>query len=420
MKERTLVNSGTSVSRIVVTGMGVVTSIGETVPAFWSGLMHGRCGIGPVEGIDTAGLEVRVAAQIKQFDAPGRLAHWKHDKTILHSDRYSWLAAAAADEAIRQSGLEVRFAQPYRVACIIGSAAGGQVSGEKGCRDRFADNKRAVHPMFLPRIIASSATAHVAIEYGIKGPAFAVCSAGATSAHAIALGSDYIRHGLVDVAIVGGADSPITYGVLLASQSLNLLSPEGCFPFSGKRRGTVLAEGAGVLVLESEQHVSKRGGTILAEVCGIGLTSNARDMVTPEAGTMGEAMRRAISDARLQPCDIDYVNAHGTGTRLNDIVETETIKQVFGAHARAMGVSSTKSMHGHALGAAAAIEAIASIEAMRNGWMPPTIGLNESDPECDLDYVPIVGRKKDLRYTMSSSFGLGGFNSILVFGVPSS
>lgn len=403
---------------VVVTGMGLVTPIGETVEKFWSSLVEGKSGIGPLTGVQAENLGISVAAQIKDFDPRIPLKTWHRDKTILHSDRYSWLAAAAADQAIKQSRIELPLAKPYRSACIIGSAAGGQMSGEKGCRDRFIDNKRAVHPMFLLRTIASSATAHIGIEYGVKGPTYAICSAGASAAHSISIGRDYIRHGLVDIAIVGGTESILTYGAMLAAQALGLLSREGCYPFSANRSGTVLAEGAGILVLESERHARARGAEILAEICGIGLSSNATDMLTPSSTGMKDAMQAAIRDARLAPTDIDYLNAHGSATRSSDLAETLAIKELFEDHAYAVGVSSTKSMHGHSFGAAAAVESIACIKALESGCMPPTIGLNDHDPGCDLDYVPNTSRAKKLRYVMSNTFALGGLNASLVMGKP--
>jgi len=405
--------------RVVVTGMGVVTPVGQNVEEFWAGLKEGRCGIRPVEGIELDGLSVRIAAQISDFDHAARLAGWKRDKSILHSGRFCWLAAAAADEAIRDSGLETPFATPDRVACIIGSAAGGQISAEVAARDRYLLGKRAVHPMLLPRLVCSSAPAHIGIEHGIKGPTYAICSAGASAAHAIGIGRDYIRNGLVDVAIVGGSDSTITYSALLACQAMHLLSPEGCFPFSKKRNGTVLAEGAGALILESERHARARGTTkMLAEICGVGITSGGEDMVRPQVDAAAEAMRRALEDAKLAPTAIDYLNAHGPGTVLGDLFETRAVKQVFGRHAYAMSLSSTKSMHGHPLGAAAAFEAVACIKAMETGVIPPTIGLDERDPGCDLDYVPHSARRKKLTYTMSNSFALGALNTAIVFGPP--
>jgi nodulation protein E len=404
--------------RVVVTGMGVVTPIGTTVADFWASCREGRSGVSPLGGFPLEDLKILIAAQIKDFDHRARLKHSKRDKIIVHADRYSWFAAAAADEAIRQSGLEVPFENALRTACIIGSGAGGFVSLENAYRDLFIANKRATHPLTLLRIIGSSAAAHVGIEYGVKGPTFATCSACSTAAHAIGIGRDYIRSGLVDVAIVGASESVINYGTMKAWQAMHVLSPQGCFPFAKKRNGTVLGEGSGILVLESEEHARRRGAKALAELCGFGMTSDSKDMVNPDIDGPSEAMRLALGDARVSPTDVDYVNAHGTATTINDRNETNAIKNVFGAHAAKLAISSTKSMHGHPLGAGGAIEAVASIKALQENWVPPTIGLDEADPECDLDYVPNAGRDKQVTYAMSNSFAFGGLNAVLVFGPP--
>ncbi len=404
--------------RVVVTGMGVVTPIGTTVADFWAGCREGKSGVGPLSGFPLDDLKILIAAQIKDFDHRARLKHSKRDKIILHADRYSWFAAAAADEAVKQAAFEGPFKDPYRTACIIGSGAGGLTTFETAYRDLFIHNKRATHPLTLLRIIGSSAAAHVGIEYGIKGPTFATCSACSTAAHAIGIGRDYIRNGLVDVAIVGASESVITYGTMKAWQAMHVLSPQGCFPFAKKRNGTVLGEGAGVLVLESESHAKARGAKILAELAGFGMTSDSKDMVNPDIDGPSEAMRLALQDARLEPRKIDYLNAHGTATTINDKNETNAIKLVFGDHAKTLAVSSTKSMHGHPLGAGGGIEAIACIKAMQDNWVPPTIGLDEPDPDCDLDYVPNVGREQRVTYTMSNSFAFGGLNAVLVFGPP--
>ncbi len=407
--------------RVVVTGLGVVTPIGLTVPDFWASMRASKCGVtqlGALPQEDLDDLKIKIGAQIKDFDAKARLRHFKRDKFILHSDRYSWFAAAAADEAVTQSGLTVPFEKGSRAACIIGSGAGGLTTFENAYRDLFILKKKATHPLTLIRIIGSSASAHVGIEYGVKGPTFATCSACSTAAHAIGIARDYIRHGLVDVAICGASESVINYGTMKAWQALHVLSPEGCFPFAKNRNGTVLGEGAGILVLESYEHAKARGAKILAEICGFGMTSDADDMVNPDIEGPRNAMRLALEDAGIAPTDIDYLNAHGTGTTLNDRNETNAIKDLFGKHAYKMPVSSTKSMHGHPLGAGGGIEAVACIKAMEDNWMPPTIGLNEPDPDCDLDYIPNVGREKKLSYTMSNSFAFGGLNAVLVFGRP--
>lgn len=404
--------------RVVVTGTGVVTPIGLDVAEFWAGIKAGKCGVSELGGFPLEDLKILIAAQIKDFDPRARLKHFKRDKIITLADRYSWFAAAAADEAVKQSGLEVPFTNPYRSACIIGSGAGGLVTYEKAYRDLFIENKRATHPLTLLRIIGSSGSAHVGIEFGVKGPTFATCSACSTATHAIGIARDYIRHGLVDVAIAGASESVINYGTMKAWQALHVLSPQGCFPFAKKRNGTVLGEGAGILVLESLEHAKARGAKILAELVGYGMTSDSKDMVNPDIEGPAEAMRIALDDAKLSPGSIDYLNAHGTATTINDKNETNAIKRVFGNHASKLAISSTKSMHGHPLGAGGGIEAVACIKAMEEGFLPPTIGLDEPDPECDLDYVPNVGRNKQLTYTMSNSFAFGGLNAVVVFGPP--
>lgn len=408
----------TASRRVVVTGMGVVTPIGTTVADFWAGCRASKLGVGELTAFPVEDLKILIAAQVKDFDAKARLKHFRRDKIILHADRYSQFAAAAADEALQQAGLELPFKDGYRVACVIGSGAGGLVTMENSYRDLFILKKKATHPLTLLRFIGSSAAAHVGIEYGIKGPTFATCSACSTAAHAIGIGRDYIRHGLADVAIVGASEAVITYGVMRAWQAMHVLSPEGCYPFAKKRNGTVLGEGAGILVLESQDHAKARGAKVLAELAGFGMTSDSKDMVNPDIDGPSEAMRLALADAKLSPSDIDYLNAHGTATTINDRNETNAIKVVFGDHAKKLAVSSTKSMHGHPLGAGGGIEAVASIKAIQDNWVPPTVGLDEADPECDLDYVPNVGREKRVAYAMSNSFAFGGLNAVLVFGPP--
>jgi nodulation protein E len=400
--------------RVVITGMGAVTPIGTTVDEFWAGLRAGKSGVSALGGFPLEDLKILIAAQIKDLDHKARLKHFKRDRIISLADRYSWFAAIAADEAVRMSGLEMPMANPYRSACIIGSGAGGLVTFETAYRDLFILNKRAT----LLRIIGSSAAAHVGIEFGVKGPTFATCSACSTATHAIGIARDYIQNGLVDVAIAGASESVINYGTMKAWQALHVLSPEGCFPFSKKRNGTVLGEGAGILVMESLEHAQARGATILAELVGYGMASDSQDMVKPTVEGPSVAMQNALDDAGLKPDAIQYLNAHGTATMDNDINETKAIKNVFGDHAYKLAISSTKSMHGHPLGAGGGIEAVACIKAMQESWVPPTIGLDEPGDGCDLDYIPNVGRDLKVTHAMSNSFAFGGLNAVLVFGPP--
>ncbi len=404
--------------RVVVTGTGVITPIGLSVDDFWNSMKASKCGVSELGGFPLEDLKILIAAQIKDFDPKARLKHFKRDKLIVHADRYSWFAAAAADEAVKQSGLEFPIADPYRSACIVGSGAGGLVTFENSYRALFIEGKRATHPLTLLRIIGSSASAHVGIEFGVKGPTFATCSACSTATHAFGVARDYIRHGIVDVAIAGASESVINYGTMKAWQALHVLSPEGCFPFAKKRNGTVLAEGAGILVMESLEHAKERGAKILAELVGYGMSSDAKDMVNPDIEGPREAMRQALDEAGLAPSDIEYLSAHGTATTINDVNETRAIKAVYGDHAKSLAISSTKSMHGHPLGAGGGLEAVVCIRTINEGWVPPTIGLDEADPECDLDYIPNVGRDLKVNYAMSNSFAFGGLNAVVVFGPP--
>ena len=304
--------------RVVVTGMGAVTPIGNTVADFWAGIKAGTCGVGPVNGFPLEDLKILIAAQVKDFDHKARLKHFTRDKVIIHADRYSWFAAAAADEAIKQSGLKTPFENPYRTACIIGSGGAGLVSVENAYRDLFILKKKATHPLTLLRIIGSSASAHVGIEFGVKGPTFATCSACSTATHALGLARDYIRHGLVDVAIAGASESVINYGTMKAWQALHVLSPEGCFPFSKKRNGTVLGEGAGILVLESYEHAVARGATILAELKGYATTS--------DSGPSYAALR-------------GYQTAHWTHNRMTHWVISDVNREEFGLIVSAVQVA---------------------------------------------------------------------------------
>lgn len=402
--------------RVVVTGLGAVTPIGLDTNEMWASMKAGKCGVGKIENFDLEDLYIHIAGEVKGFDPAKHLK----SRQIQYGDRYSWFAGRAADEAWQQSGLPTPLENPYRVACIVGSGAGGHSTIETAYRDLFILKKKATHPLTLLRIIGSSASAHIGIELGIKGPTFATCSACSTATHAIGVAYDYIRNGLVDVSVAGASEAVLTYGSMRTWQAMRVLSPEGCFPFSKKRNGTALAEGAGILVLEELEHAQKRGANILAELVGYGMSSDSKDMVNPDVEGPRSAMQMALDDAGLSPDKIDYLNAHGTATALNDVNETNAIKMVFGDHANKLAISSTKSMTGHLLGACGGVEAIACIKAAEEGWIPPTINLEEPDPKCDLDYVPNEGREAKIDYAMSNSFAFGGLNAVLIFGRPPS
>ena len=402
--------------RVVVTGKGVVTPLGTGVDQFWTALKNGECGIRQAQSFSTEDLYITIAGEVPDFDPKERLK----SKALMLADKFSQYAGCAAQEAVAMSRLEtpIKDADAYRSACIIGSGVGGLTTLEFSYKMLFKENKRATHPLTLLKAIGSSASAHVSIDHGIKGPTFGVVSACSTATHAIGLTYQMIRGGLVDVGLAGAAEASLNWGATRAWQAMRVLSPDGLWPFSKRRNGTVLAEGAGILMLEEYERAKARGAPIFAELMGFGMTADAADMVNPSIDGASMAMQMALDDAKLAPSDIDYINAHGTATMVNDINETNAIKRVFGPAASKLSISSTKSMHGHCLGAGGGIEAVAALKAMEEGFVPATLGLDEPDPECDLDYTPNVGKKRAVTYAMSNSFAFGGLNAVLVFGPP--
>lgn len=397
-----------------MTGQGVVTPVGTGVDTFWNALKNGECGIREVQGFETDDLHITIAGEVPDFDPREKL----RSRALQLADKYSQFAGCAAHEAVLQSGLEVPLEgdASYRAASIIGSGVGGLTTLEFSYKMLFKENRRATHPLTLLKSIGSSASAHVSIEYGIKGPTFGVVSACSTASHAVGMVYMMIKQGVIDLGLAGAAEASLNWGATRAWQAMRVLSPDGLWPFAKRRNGTVLAEGGGILMLEELEHAQARGAPILAELVGYGMTADAADMVNPSIEGASMAMQMALDDAELAPGDIDYVNAHGTATAVNDINETNAIKRVFGKAANDLSISSTKSMHGHCLGAAGGVEAAASIMAIRENLVPPTIGLDEADPECDLDYTPNVARDREVNYVMSNSFAFGGLNAVLVLG----
>ena len=398
----------------MVTGQGVVTPLGTGVDKFWAALQKGECGIRQVQSFDTHDLYITIAGEVPDFDPKERL----QSKPLLLADKFSQYAGCAAAEAVAMSKLDVPLKdhEAYRAACIIGSGLGGLTTLEFSYKMLFKENKRATHPLTLLKAIGSSASAHVSIEYAIKGPTFGVVSACSTATHSIGLTYRMIREGLVDMGLAGAAEASLNWGATRAWQAMRVLSPDGLWPFAKRRNGTVLAEGAGILMLEELEHAKRRGAPILAEVMGYGMTADAADMVNPSIDGASTAMQMALDDASLAPSDVDYINAHGTGTTVNDINETRAIKRVFGNAANKLSISSTKSMHGHCLGAGGGIEAVAAVKSINEKFVPPTVGLDEPDPECDLDYTANVGKQREVNFAMSNSFAFGGLNAVLVFG----
>jgi nodulation protein E len=373
-------------------------------------MREARCAIASLQGFDDPSLRVRVAAQVRNFDPS---AHFD-DKTLPMLDRVSQFALVAAREAVAQSGLDFHAEDlGRRAACVIGTGIGGEQTNDESSRRLYAERSPRLHPLTIVRRMANAPASQLSIEFGLRGPTFAVTSACASSNHALALAFAMIRSGSADVALAGGAEACITYGVLRAWESMRVLADDTCRPFCRQRRGLVLGEGAGVFVLEEYEHARARGACIFAEFAGAGMSADASDMVAPSANGAAHAMQAALDEAGLAPADIDYINAHGTATPANDPTETRAIRQVFGAHADTLAVSSTKSVHGHALGAAGALELVAVLGALGEGVVPPTANFIDADPECDLDYVPNHARERRVRAALSNSFAFGGLNAVL-------
>ena len=402
--------------RVVITGMGALSPIGNSVPEFDLGLRHGHNGIGPITHFDTTDYIVHIAGEVII-----NLEEKIDRKELNRMDRFTAMAIIASDEAIQQSGIDSDALDKDRMGVIIGSGIGGIATFEEQ-HQNLLKSPRRVSPFFIPSMISDIASGQVSIKYGLKGPNYCVVSACSTASHSIGDAFRMICYGDSDVIVTGGSDATITPMAVAGFSNMKALTknddPETASrPFDAQRDGFVMGEGAGILILEEMEHAKDRGANILAEVSGYGATADAYHLTSPAPDGEGavRAMKRALEDAACSPSDIDYINAHGTSTPYNDKIETAAIKTVFGSHSRDLYVSSTKSMTGHLLGAAGAIEAIASVLTIKNNYLPPTIHYEIPDPECDLNYVPNNAIEKEVHYSMSNTFGFGGHNAVLIF-----
>ena len=406
--------------RVVVTGLGLISPLGIGTQATWDALVAGRSGVGPITKFDTEGYSVRIAGEVKDFD-PGQ---WFEHKEIKKFDTFVHYAVAASEMALEQSGLEIGDDNAHRVGVVIGSGIGGFPMIEQNHEKLLDRGPRKVSPFFIPGSIINMCSGVVSIRTGAKGPNMATCTACSTSAHAISDATLYIRHGYADAIIAGGSEAVITPMPVAGFSSMRALStrndePERASrPWDKDRDGFVMGEGAGIVMLEELEHARNRGAPILAEILGFGMSSDAYHISAPSEDGDGaiRCMQAALDDAKLNPEDVDYVNAHGTATPAGDLVETIAIKGVFGSHAEKIMVSSTKSMSGHLLGAAGGLEFGISVMAVREGIVPPTINLDEPDPENDLDYVPHTAREVPIKIALTNSFGFGGTNGCLLVG----
>ncbi|RUL80051.1 beta-ketoacyl-[acyl-carrier-protein] synthase family protein [Dyella choica] len=397
--------------RIVITGMGGICALGHNASDIWQAMAEGRSGIGPVHHIDAKYLRASaaIAAEVSDFDP----LKYIDAARLPFLDPLSQHALVAAGEAIRQSGLPLDHERAPRTAVVVGVGAAGEETREGLYQKLYGEQASRFHPLGIVRIMSNAPASQISMTHGITGPTFTVSSACASSNHAFAQAALMIRAGLVDAAVAGGAEACITLGILRAWEAMRVLAPDTCRPFSANRRGLVLGEGSAMFVLETLESAQARGATILAELAGVGMSADAGDIAAPSDVGAAAAMRIALQDAGMQPADIDYINAHGTGTVANDCTETRAIHNVFGKHARRLAVTSTKPMHGHALGAAGALELIAVVGALRNGIVPPTLNYLGPDPACDLDYVPHEARAMTVRAALSNSFAFGGLNAVV-------
>ena len=397
-------------NRVVVTGIGVVSPVGCALEEFWTAVVEGRSGIGPLGVARSERLTTRIAAQVHQFDPA---AHFEGKQQGL-LDRFSQFAVVAARAAVQDSSLPLSERIGLEAATVIGSAAGGQTTMDDSYFRLYSENAARLHPLTVPRLMTSAAASQVSMDLGLKGPAFCVASACASGAHAIGLAFQMLRSGQATVAVAGGAEACLTTGTIKAWESLRVLSQDTCRPFSRTRSGLVLGEGAAVLLMEERTHALARGARVYAEIEGFGMSADAFDITTSDPDGAARAMRAALADARRNSEEVDYVNAHGTGTTHNDRSETTALREVFGSHAGHLAVSSSKAVLGHGLGAAGALEFAVTALALYHQTIPPTANFEEIDPDCDLDVVPNVARRALINVAISNSFAFGGLNAVLL------
>lgn len=389
--------------RVVITGAGTVNALAHDVPGTWAAMREGRSGIGPLDLPDADRLGIRIGAQVRGWDAAAHL----EPRQAAQADRFAQFALVAAAQAVAQAG-------PVTgpdCGVVLGTAGGGLATSEESYRAVFAEGKSRVHPLTVPKLMASAAASHVSMAQGITGPVFTVSTACAGSNHAIGLAFQMVRSGMCRAVLAGGAEAMLTFGGVKAWEGLRVLSPTGCRPFSCDRDGMVQGEGAAVFVLEAREAALARGAEVLAEIVGFAMTADAGDLVAPSLDGAVRAMEGALRDAGLAPGDVGYVNAHGTGTAANDRTEAEAIAKVFGG--RLPLVSATKAMHGHCIGATGAIELLAVIMALREGVIAPTLGHAGPDAGVALDVVPGMARRAKVEVALSNAFAFGGLNAVL-------
>lgn len=395
--------------RVAITGMGAICALGRNTAEMAETLRQGRSGIGPIESADVSQLRFQNGAEVRGY------SHQPYfdDRRADFIDRFAQFAVIAAREAVSAAGIEWTPELRETAAIVTGSCVGGQSTEDIGFVEVYKRGLNRVHPLTIPKTMANAGASHISMEFGITGPSFTISTACSSAGHAIGQAFWMVRNGVTDLALTGGSEAPFSFGILKAWEAMRVVSPETCRPFSKDRRGMVLGEGAGMLVLEPLDAARARGAHIYAEIAGFGMSADACHITQPSAEGAARSMRAALRDAAIAPETIGYINAHGTGTPANDSTETAAIHDVFGTHAARLAVSSTKSMHGHALGAAAALECVATVLALHDGILPPTANFTEPDPQCDLDIIPNRARQAQVEWALSNSFAFGGLNAVL-------
>jgi nodulation protein E len=390
--------------------MGAICALGRNIPEMAEALREGRSSIAPVESCDMSQLRFQNGAEVRGY------SHQPYfdDRRADFIDRFAQFAVIAAREAVADAGIVWTPELRETAAIVTGSCVGGQSTEDIGFHEVYKLGHNRVHPLTIPKTMANAGASHISMEFSITGPSFTVSTACSSAGHAIGQAAWMVRSGQTDLALAGGSEAPFSFGILKAWEAMRVVSPDTCRPFSKDRRGMILGEGAAMLIIEPLEAALARGARIHAEIVGFGMSADACHITQPSSEGAARAMRAALRDAALAPEQIGYINAHGTGTLANDVTETAAIRAVFGPHADRLAVSSTKSMHGHALGAAAALECVAAVLALRDGVLPPTANFNERDAECDLDVIPNQSRQAEIEYALSNSFAFGGLNAVLV------
>jgi len=397
------------VKRVVITGAGTISALGASVPETWEAMREGRCGIGALDIRDVERLSIRIGGQVTGYDAQ---AHFNRQQISLY-DRYTQFALLAAREAIGQAGLTFTGDLAASTGVVLGTSGGGLTTQDENYRTVYEEGKNRVHPFVVPKLMNNAAAAHISMEHNLKGPSFTVATACASSNHAMGQAFNFIRHGMAQVMVTGGSESMLCFGGVKAWEGLRVMSRDACRPFSANRNGMVQGEGAGIFVFEDYHHAKARGAEILAEVIGVAMNSDASDIVMPSKISAERCIVSAMRDAQIDPSEVGYINAHGTGTAANDKTECAAVAGALGAHADKVMISSTKSMHGHLIGGTGADELLACIMALREGVIAPTINYEEPDPECALDVVPNEAREADVSVVLSNAFAFGGMNAVL-------